>query len=499
MASSDNSDMDRAKAARRTLLLIIIIAIAAALRLSSLGRQPLWLDEATDASFAARPFWDCLFAEHVHPPLYRTLLHFVVLEFGDSAAAVRFLPALFGILTIPATWLLARRLVPKTELMAAALVAASPFLVFFSQENRNYSLFILLAVLASWAFVRFQQERRGLALYCVLAILLLYTHYLALLVLLAHEVVYWWHLRYRVFDWMLNRLAIFVAFLPWVLWMEQQYRNESRLFMSVTLLIPMALLRFLLGFGVAVFDATRLTENLWTTVAQETAFLVPSLALFGWLLWRGLWRVSAQREGRILFAAILFIPWTVLLLLAPWLQLASERYLAFQAPFVLLLVAVGLCSLQRLDRIFASLAVAVVVGFSLFAYYGAPGSAFGYRFRFAKENWPEAASLVRQQRADTVIIAPGYLKLALDRYPLGTVRAIPMSADSSVPLDLKGDLKGARRVALVTARSGQAEERLRAELDASYPRIAEEVFLSQNSIRVAVYEIAHRPELPAKK
>ena len=176
-------------------LLILLVTSAAILRFAALSRQPLWLDEATDGSFAAHPFWNCVFAEHVHPPLYRTLLHFVVLGFGNSAAALRFLPVVFGILAVPAIALLARRLFPQVELTAATLVATSPFLIFFSQENRDYSLFILLALLSTVAFLRFRDTDGGLVLYCGLSILLLYTHYLAVFILLAHELVYWRYLH----------------------------------------------------------------------------------------------------------------------------------------------------------------------------------------------------------------------------------------------------------------------------------------------------------------
>jgi hypothetical protein len=140
--------------------------------------------------------------------------------------------------------------------------------------------------------------------------------------------------------------------------------------------------------------------------------------------------------------------------------------------------------LPQRARLFASLALAVVVTFSLGAYYGAPGSLLGYRLRYAKENWPGAAAFIRQQQADMVVVSPGYLNLALDRYPRGAVREISTLADSSAA----PDLRDARRVALVTSHSGVAQELLRASLDASYTRIAEKVFPSQNSIRVIVYD-----------
>src|SRR5665213_805650 len=83
------------------LALFALVAGAAVLRFAALGRQPLWLDEATDVAFANQSFWKCVFAEAVHPPLYRVLLHFIIMRFGDSAVAARFLPAVFGILTVP--------------------------------------------------------------------------------------------------------------------------------------------------------------------------------------------------------------------------------------------------------------------------------------------------------------------------------------------------------------------------------------------------------------
>lgn len=75
---------------RRRRILFVILAGAAIFRFATLGRQPLWFDEAADASFAARTFWNCVFAEHVHPPLYRALLHFIILPLGNSATVLRF-------------------------------------------------------------------------------------------------------------------------------------------------------------------------------------------------------------------------------------------------------------------------------------------------------------------------------------------------------------------------------------------------------------------------
>lgn len=472
--------------------LLIFLTVAAAFRFAALGRQPLWLDEASDASLGARPFWSCVLGEFVHPPLYRTLLHFMVMEAGTSAFAVRLLPAVFGILAVPAIAVLARRLSSKVELTAVALAATSPFLIFYSQENRNYSLFILLSVVATALFLRFCDSAGGLSLYCGIAILLIYTHYLSVFVLLAHEAVYWRHFRIRARDWVLARVVLLLAFAPWFVWVAVHYQSESRLFIPLAGLIPLALLRFFLGYGIAASDVAWQAESLRSRILEEAPVVLPALLLFTWLLWRGI-RSGWKPHVKTLFAWIVIVPWAVLTVLAPWLRLAHERYLAFQAPFLLLVIAAGICSLSLRRRAIAVLMVCCLVGFALAAYYAAPGSLFGYQFRYAKENWPGAASFIRTERADAVIIAPGYLSLALDRYSLGAARQLEMYSGSALP-----DFTPAtHRVALVISHSGPEQEQLRATLDTAYARIAERTFPSQNGIRVIVYDVESRLQIVA--
>src|ERR1041384_2087239 len=91
---------------------------------------------------------------------------------------------------------------------------------------------------------------------------------------------------------------------------------------------------------------------------------------------------------------------------------------------------------------------------------------FGYRLRYGKENWAGAAAFVRQENADVVIFAPSFLRLPFDRYPRGGAREIDQPAGSqAIP-----EFAGAQRVALVLSHTGQAEEQLRAAMDAKFAR-----------------------------
>src|SRR5262249_21883372 len=157
---------------------------------------------------------------------------------------------------------------------------------------------------------------------------------------------------------------------------------------------------------------------------------------------------------------IVLVPWAVLVLGARWIQLSQERYIAFQVPFIFTVIAAGWTTLELQKRRVAAALAAATLSFALAAYYGAPGSLFGYRLRYAKEDWPGAAAFIRKQRTDVVVVSPGYLSIALDRYSLGKAREAPTSATPSDPANVSGE-----RTALVISHGGPAEERLRAAFD----------------------------------
>ncbi len=136
------------------IMLLAITVLGAILRLLEIGSKGLWLDEA----FSVWMGWQSItemFAWLIqidqHPPLYYFLLHFWM-YLGDSAVMVRTFSALLGGLTIPVIYLLGQRLAGwKVGLLAALILALSPFHVRFAQETRMYTLLTLNASLAMLA------------------------------------------------------------------------------------------------------------------------------------------------------------------------------------------------------------------------------------------------------------------------------------------------------------------------------------------------------------
>ncbi|WP_017718630.1 glycosyltransferase family 39 protein [Kamptonema formosum] len=218
---------------QHNLALAGAIVAGAVLRFWHLDFKPLWMDEAITALFsqgnrydsapldvlfpldrlqqifALKPQASCslissaVAAQSTHPPLFFCLTHQWLNwlaegrnptgQFHALAWDLRSLPALFGVCGIVAIYLLNRAAFsPAAGLMAAAVMAVSPFGVYLSQEARHYTLPVLLIALALLALILLQQDLRTLKLrpavwlgWVAVNSIGFYTHYFFLLVFAA--------------------------------------------------------------------------------------------------------------------------------------------------------------------------------------------------------------------------------------------------------------------------------------------------------------------------
>lgn len=201
--------------------LLLCTALAALLRLPTLAIENLWYDETFTAWLAALPLNNLLAAAQgdVHPPTWYLLEWLVVRTLGHDAFSLRLLSALAGIALVPAVWRLAQTTgLDRAAQGAAALVTAiAPFMVYYSQEARAYSLLYLLTTLATSALL----ERRWLLL-VVTATFALYLHNLAVLYIAGLGWVALWRFRSPAPLLLRSPLLAFAAigllWLPWVIW-----------------------------------------------------------------------------------------------------------------------------------------------------------------------------------------------------------------------------------------------------------------------------------------
>ncbi len=210
-----------------TVVLAVVVAgaVLRSLRLQHLGDfdfdevAAVWYARSLPldivAAIAEAPF--------EHPPLYYIALHYWASWFGEQEPIVRWLSVPFGVLLIPATYQLARMyLRPWPAVFAAAVVAASPMLIFFSREARMYAAAALFGTLALWLFERAMRHgrRRDWTWLALTIVVGAYVDYIAALALVAMNLTLPWHFsrrRGRVLAFVAVQLVCVAIALPWVL------------------------------------------------------------------------------------------------------------------------------------------------------------------------------------------------------------------------------------------------------------------------------------------
>ena len=203
----------------------LILLLGAGLRFFQLNDVPLRGDEAfTVLHWMREPLAHTLAAIATvdpQPPLAYALYRAFGLAFGSSEGVVRLLPALLGLLGVPALYGIGRRIGGRNAgLIAAALFAASPVLIWHAQDARNYGIWAAFSALALWSALRaLERDRTGSwALFIVIQIAACYLYYLELLFLGALTVYVLLDVRReprKVLHWFIALAFIGLALAPW--------------------------------------------------------------------------------------------------------------------------------------------------------------------------------------------------------------------------------------------------------------------------------------------
>lgn len=249
---------------RHYLGLALAIALGTILRFWNLDYKPLWLDEVITALFTLGKTYNDIPLETVfslnrlpeifsfnsavscpqiagniasqstHPPLFFCLMNYWLAKLSTDYSSLtndlRSLPALFGVSALAAIYYLNRVAFGKSAgLMAAALMAVSPFGVYISQEARHYTLPVLLITLSLLGLIQIQQDIQQEKIrpicwvsWVVVNTIGLYIHYFFILALVAELVtlviisfkskIEYFYACLALIFWFLP----FIFFVPWL-------------------------------------------------------------------------------------------------------------------------------------------------------------------------------------------------------------------------------------------------------------------------------------------
>ncbi len=434
--------------------MIAITAAGCLLRVWELGQKGLWLDEAFSVWLAWQPItpmvaWVAQVDQH--PPLYYLLLHFWIQIAGDTPASVRLLSALFGTATIPAVFLVSRRLLGvRPALIAAFILALSPFHVRFAQETRMYTLLALNASLALLALTHLLTDRSasrisgrlpqvagdnerpaGPARAC-----LHWAGYVVFTVatMLSHNTAIFFPLAVNLFvlslwlwqraacpsrfalpplrSWLLAQLAVLLLWSPWLLPFVTQAAGVDREFW-----IPKPT-----------------AAAVWTVIKSFLSAMLPPLHGWANAIWAGyagllaLALVRLRRRPTLLALLTILFATPIIgeLLVSLRRPIFHDRTLIWATLPLYLLLAAGVAGLRRRPLILAALAGITAVNLiSLLQYY----------VNFQKEEWGPAAGYVaaHAEPDDLLLFNATWVQIPFDYY----FRAYDLPVEKrGVPVDL---------------------------------------------------------------
>ncbi len=211
----------------------VALLVGALCRFWNLSAGSLFIDEGFTfhvAALAPKALISAVAYGDYHPPLFYLVTHYLMQWLHWPLTQYRYLTALAGLVTIAASWAIARaRFGAVAAALTAMTVALAPALVQSDRLYRMYAPLVALASLSWWLLIRIEdttvQRRRLLWIaYGLCAVLLPYLQYLGALIVFSQALYALSRLRHLWPALAMSGVATF-AFIPWLWAFHAQYQN----------------------------------------------------------------------------------------------------------------------------------------------------------------------------------------------------------------------------------------------------------------------------------
>gem|GEM_PF-1643645 len=308
------------------MLLLFILALAAVLRIYHLSFKSISIDEAIGGFYAMEPLLRVIILtiNDVHPPLFYVIHHFWIALFGMSEVALRSISVLFALLSVIGLYKLGKLIFNRrVGLIAAFLLAISPWHIWISQNARSNSLLLFLIIVSIYSFFQLLETKRKkwFAVYACVTTIAIYTHYFAFMIWIAQNlyVILSAYARRRIFfNWWQAQIVILACYLFWLPLMISQFITKTRpMYKDLSFKFVKNLFDFLNPYASA-------QQSWFNWLGEEMFFLLLLLGIYRLYKENGKEATSQLGNGsarplisnRILGALLFVVP--VLTLLAGW-------------------------------------------------------------------------------------------------------------------------------------------------------------------------------------
>lgn len=307
-------------------------------------------------------------ARDVHPPLYYLLLHYWTQLFGTSALAARSMSMALSIITVVVGYKIVQKVsTERAARLAGVFLALAPFLVRYSQEARMYGVLGVFLIVGTWLLLKIVERPKNAWLWLgyILAMTAgFYTHYFALFALMAQWLflltlgpVKNWKIGKTLWlspAWWGANIAIVLLYIPW---------------------IPNFIAQFTRGQGIGWIPKTTiytLPSGIWQFFTYTDARALPSVIYFALplivLVASAYILIGDKEEGsRGKRLVVLYALLPIILTIAVSLKkpIYQDRYLAFAAVGIYMIIAMAIDKLARKRQILFYILAALVIAIEL--------------------------------------------------------------------------------------------------------------------------------------
>jgi hypothetical protein len=326
---------------KEILILIACLLIGFGLRFYAFDRKSLWIDEvhtfndSRDGLKAQIAYFKENPVDLFHPPLFFILTH-LFYPFEKPERDLRIIPLIFGTLSIPMIFFLARLFSPAIALPVTLSLTFMAYHISFSQDGRSYTLLIFLGMAGLYFFIKHLQtsKKRYLVPAAIFFAISFYTSYASIPFIALFQILWFYQVDQQRTKpalssfLIMNGLTLLLC-LPWILFLILNYQGQP---------LGETISEGALGsFGGIVFGIL----NDWVPLIPLTVVSIVVLVLFS--------VVSRDRKNAVLLIGIFILPVVMIYLFCSFYHIHhyfSSRYVINFLPLFFIAIYLSLHTLQ---------------------------------------------------------------------------------------------------------------------------------------------------------
>lgn len=378
---------------KRNKALIIIIFISLILQLYTINRSSLWMDETTSVIDAKEPVKKILFDPNWKDqvPLYRLILHFWIIVFGETEFALRLFSVLFGVISVLMLYQLTKVMLSrKVALLASFFLSINTLFIKHAQEAGKYTLFIVLSLLTVYfvfqVLKREEKKRKVWLLFIITSLLNMYTHIFASFILLAEIIYLILFLKKKEIDKLIvSLIIILVLYLPIIIGIVISVSFRSQYHPDL---------------GIASSFLSYIKEIIISFSGNVGLTIIFSILIINALIW------SFKTEKKLfwLFTLLNIIPILCVYALKNIIMDIQVRHFIFLLPIYLLFAAYGVVCIQKKLFSFLTLSLVIVISIpSLNNYYNRSTLQWDIAVNFIKDNFQDEDIIVASWWTENIV------------------------------------------------------------------------------------------------